>query len=83
MITVKEFIEITDTSLRLRNVLDVDRYYDRDSGMAKRDLNNKPIDLVQPNDILSIRNAGIVTWNEFEELRDKYITDIILKNEKK
>ena len=83
MITVKEFIAITDTSLRLRNVLDVDRYYDRDSGMAKRDLNNKPIDLVQPNDILSIRNAGIVTWKEFEELRDKYITDIILKNEKK
>jgi hypothetical protein len=83
MITVKEFIAITDTSLRLRNVLDVDRYYDRDSGMAKRDLNNKPIDLVQPNDILSIRNAGIVTWKEFEELRDKYITDIILKNDKK
>ena len=82
MIIVKEFMENTDTSLRLRNVLDVDRYYDRDSGRAKRDLNNKPIDLVKPNDILSIRNAGIVTWKEFEELRDKYLTDIILKNDK-
>jgi len=76
MITVKEFIDITDTSLRLRNVLDVDRYYDRDSGMAKRDLNNKPIDLVQPNDILSIRNAGIVTWKEFEQLRDEYLSNL-------
>lgn len=68
MIIVKDWIKITETSVRLENVL---KYGISCRKLKLEELLNMPLDLVQKKDILSFRNAGKKTWTEFEELRTK------------
>lgn len=66
-ITFQDWLHIVEEkkmSVRLYNCL----YF----GRKDKDLKEMPINDIDKEDIISIRNAGVKCWQEFEKLRQEY-----------